>query len=74
MDTGRPRLDFVSQSKDNNLPRPSPTSFDSALLIDFFFFFTTAFSFAIRALGIDAENFFHRVKVRKTSAKTVQEM
>ena len=53
-------------------PDPPPLTRPCSLI--FFFFFTTAFSFAIRALGIDAENFFHRVKVRKTSAKTGQEM
>ena len=31
-------------------------------------------SFAIRPLGIDAENFFHRIKVKTTSAKTDQTM
>ena len=32
-----------ANQKDNNLPRPWPTSFDSALLIDFFFFLQQLF-------------------------------
>ena len=79
IDTGRPGLDFMSQSTDTNLPSwpasgPTlgPASFDSAQLIEFCF--TTTFFFAIRALGIDAEYFFHRIKVKKTSAKIDQTM
>ena len=45
LDTGRPGLDFVSQSTDTNLPHPwpafglafCPASFDSAQLIEFSF-------------------------------------
>ena len=49
---------------------PAPVSFDSAQLIQFLQqHFLLPF-----ALGIDAEYFFRRMNVKKTSAKTDQKM